>query len=185
LFLSTITVGERLYDLQYRFIGTVQSISNNNALTLTGNALISMSGGYIVATSTPTDYGFEIRDMDVGMVEKSRTWEIVDESIERYVVSIRPTFQFSSPYLRRSASGSYDITDVRAELRNSSKRVYVLLPDIQSDPVQVVSATDALSVKVQRQIIKPECDFACVAKSPLQAEPAWFKSTKNKPGYFL
>lgn len=184
-FLTTMAVGYRIYDMSYRLVGTVSAIADDNTLTLGANALLALtSSAYIVATSTPTDYGFEVRDMTVGMSQKVRTWEIVDESIEQSVISVRPTFQFSTPYLRRSASGTYDFTDVTADMANPAKRVYVLLPDVQSLPVEVVSSTPNYGVSVQRQFIKPQFDFACIAKSPLTAIPSWYKYTKNKPGYF-
>jgi hypothetical protein len=184
LFTVQAPSGARIYTIDYRFIGTVSSNVDNTNSTLTGNAAIAVTTApYIIAIGTPTDYGFEVQNLSVGMLEKIRRWELVDESIQRYRISVRPTFRFSTPYLRRSATGSYDFAQVTEELANASRRVYVMLPDIGSDPVEIVSVTDLTTVGVERQFIKPAFDFEAVAKSPLSAIPSWYHYTKPKPGY--
>jgi len=182
-FIGQVPTGSRIYDATFRLIGIVSTVTNDTSLTLTGNASLTYTGGFIVATSEPTTYAFEVRDLSIGLDERRDDYELVDGTLLQSHVNYRTVFAFSTPYLRRATTGTYDFTDVLTDFDDTAKRVYIIITDIASHPVEVVKRTDQITTAVRRQIIAFGFDFACVAKQTTPTVPTWYRITKGKPGY--
>jgi hypothetical protein len=131
------------------------------------------------------EYWFEIQNARVTFEENVRNAELIDGTLQQFVLWYRPVFQFSTPYLRRSGEGSYDFTDVIHALNNPARAVYVALPDIGGTDYHVVKRNDSYSVAIEEQFITSGFEFTVLGVQIVNELPGWFKFTRNSPKYML
>lgn len=130
-----------------------------------------------------TNYDFEVDNVTVSMQRELRSFTKLNGDLVTRVRWVRPVFSFSNRYLRRAASGSYDITDVINALDDTSLQVSILLLDISTgtdamSAVQVRSASPEVGTQIQRFKQIPTFNYTFQGVTALSAIPAWFKFTQ-------
>jgi hypothetical protein len=176
-----VSAGDRLYTKEGLLIGVVDNVVDDDVLNLASNALIEITLSEYLIGEEATLWRFELRDATIAMIENVRNYELINEELIQQHVSWRPVFGFSTPYIRRANTGSYDFLDVINEF--DTGEVYVLLPEVRSETYKVIKDNDTFSVGVNRHFIRPSVDFACRSVSTITNLPDWYKFTKSKPSY--
>lgn len=130
-------------------------------------------------------YDFEIQNARVTFQENVRNTELIDGTLQQFVLWYRLVVQFSSPYLRRSGTGSFDFNDVIEAFNDPERTVFVSLPDVGMDYYAVIKQNDSFSATVTEHFINSDWAFTVSSRDTLSELPDWFKQTRNSPKYML
>jgi len=130
-----------------------------------------------------TNYDFEVDNLTCGMTEEKRRFELLNGTRVSRTRWVRPVFNMSNRYLRRAASGTYDITDVLNAFDDDTLEVYFLILDISTgtdamSAVQVQSVSNNITTNIQRFKQVPSFSFSFEGVNALSSIPAWFKFTQ-------